>query len=204
MSTGRGIETIEPRLVVPVAGYRVSPNSDLLSKNKGHSPYFVFRDDTYRHGCHGCHGQPRQPRQPRTATDSHGQPRTATDSHRQPRTAVVCGWFQLYRTPCRSVSELGRRPLFIRSFSFQKEKLRKFCDSPRENPTLKDTRGTRKPPAAPRAPVAARASDRALVGVESIRCRHVAQQLARSEGERRLRPRRTSPLSRHAAFTFVA
>ena len=34
-------------------------------------------------------------------------------------------------TPCRSVSELGRRPLFIRSFSFQKEKLRKFCDSPR-------------------------------------------------------------------------
>ena len=30
-----------------------------MSKNKGHSPYFDSREDTYRHGCHGCHGQPR-------------------------------------------------------------------------------------------------------------------------------------------------
>ena len=79
---GLVIGDLRPSAGGPRGSHRATPNSDQLSKNKGHSPYFDSREDYLSARA------PRTPRTPRTATDSHGQPRTATDSHGQPRTAT--------------------------------------------------------------------------------------------------------------------
>ena len=75
----------EPR--VTEGGGRVQsavPCGEGLRPNGGHSPYFAFGDDTYRHG-RTTRTDPHGPAQTRTdltdLTDTHGYSRILTDTH---------------------------------------------------------------------------------------------------------------------------